>query len=46
MQYASILNIHSISDTDRIDITTKYRAEPNTTIASYFHISDDNRIIC
>jgi hypothetical protein len=45
MQYAAVLYVYTVADTDGIDIATQYSVEPNTAIVADDYIANDGCII-
>ena len=46
VQYASVLDVYTVADTNGVDVATQYGTEPDTAITSHFYISDDSSVIC
>src|SRR5688572_21328621 len=45
VKYAMVLDVGPCADADMVDVTTKYRAEPDTCFFTYLDIPDDDRIV-
>ena len=46
MNAGAILDIHLISDTDKIDIAANDSVEPYTAVVTHDHIADDRGVWC
>ena len=45
MKYGTVLNVHTVADTDGVYISPKYCIEPYAAIISHYYIADDGGIV-
>ena len=45
MKHGTVLNVHTVADTDRVYISAENCIEPNTAILSHYYIADDGCIV-